>query len=301
MIQSINTSAVIKILVMLGALLPVGVRAQLYAKEQFAIPLSKPDQPFKLKVELAKGSIEVVGHDGKEIIVHAVPEQQKIERTEPNANINSNSNGNININNHEGPAKANKSFGGKYLRAVENNNNITITSSGAGKTVITRIMIPRNQAELSLVIKTEGQVIVSDVAAKLEITNTNGIIQLTGIAGSVIANTVTGNITASLTSVTPGAPMAFSTLIGNVDISFPASINANLKMKSDNGNIYSDFPIAQNKNIPNVQAEPVSGDGKPKYKIGNAKKTWIYSRINQGGPEIMFSNMNGDILVRMGK
>ena len=88
------------------------------------------------------------------------------------------------------------------------------------------------------------------MSGELEISNVNGAIQAHGRGGSAVANTVNGNLTATFKGVTPGTPMAFSTLNGKVDVTFPANVKAALKMKSDRGEVYSDFDVAVDKSPP---------------------------------------------------
>jgi len=40
-----------------------------------------------------------------------------------------------------------------------------------------------------------------------------------------------------------GKPMSFSSLNGTLDVTLPADIKANIKLQSDNGEVYSDFPV----------------------------------------------------------
>ena len=124
----------------------------------------------------------------------------------------------------------------------------------------------------------------------MEVSNVNGPITFTDVSGSVLCNTVNGDIIANFKKVTANEPMAFVTLNGNVDVTFPSGIKASAKMKSDRGEIYTDFDMTMTKSKP----EPRSS-GK-KYEI--SINSWVYGDINGGGPEYTFKNMNGDILIR---
>ena len=89
--------------------------------------------------------------------------------------------------------------------------------------------------------------------------------------------------------------MAFSTLNGNVDVTFPASVKANVKLKSDRGDIFSDFDIDVDKGQPKTTR--TSQNGMYHVKI----EDWVYGKINSGGPEVMMKNMNGNIYIRKAK
>jgi len=86
--------------------------------------------------------------------------------------------------------------------------------------------------------------------------------------------------------------MAFSTLNGDVKVALPADTKANLKVKSDNGDVFSDFNIDIDKTPSKVNKTSEPG----LYKI--KKDDWIYGKINGGGPEMMMKNMQGDIYVK---
>jgi DUF4097 and DUF4098 domain-containing protein YvlB len=107
-----------------------------------------------------------------------------------------------------------------------------------------------------------------------------------------VTNTVNGNITVIFTAVDPQASMAFTTLNGDVNVTFPAGTKANLKLKSDMGDVFSDFDIDIDKT--QSKTEKVNEPGLYKIK----KEDWIYGKINGGGPEMIFKNMHGDIYVK---
>ena len=83
--------------------------------------------------------------------------------------------------------------------------------------------------------------------------------------------------------------MAFSTLNGNVDITFSATAKFDVKLKSDRREVYSDFDIAVEKDKPKTNTSGANG----MYKI--SIEDWIKGKVNGGGNEIMMKNMNGNI------
>jgi DUF4097 and DUF4098 domain-containing protein YvlB len=110
-----------------------------------------------------------------------------------------------------------------------------------------------------------------------------------------VANTVNGKVEVTFKTIDPKAPMAFSTLNGNVDVTFPASLKANVKLKSDRGDIYTDFDVVTEQHKPNVSRS--GGSGMISLKI----EDWVYGKIDGGGPEIMMKNMNGNIYIQKAK
>jgi hypothetical protein len=87
--------------------------------------------------------------------------------------------------------------------------------------------------------------------------------------------------------------MSFSTMNGTIDVTLPADIKANLKMKSDNGEIWSDFDIKLTGSA-QPQVDDQRGKG-GRYRV-RLDKT-VYGTINGGGPELQFVTYNGSILI----
>ena len=148
--------------------------------------------------------------------------------------------------------------------------------------------------DVKLVVNTasNGNIEVNNVRGDLEITNANGPVTLKNIAGSVVANTTEGILSVKFSAVNSKAAMAFSTLTGDVDVSFPATMAADFLVKSDEGSVYCDFNIDVSKSEPKVTR--IAEGGRYKLKVDG----WIKGRINGGGPEIMMKNMSGNIHIR---
>ena len=140
-----------------------------------------------------------------------------------------------------------------------------------------------------------GDIIVENVNGELEVTNVNGPIQLNNVSGSAVANTVNGNLKAVFKSVNSESPMAFSTLNGNVDVTFPGNAKFDIKLKSDRGDIYSDFDVDVDKSQP--KATRSSDGGMYKVRVDD----WVQGKVNGGGRELMMKNMHGNIYIRKAK
>jgi DUF4097 and DUF4098 domain-containing protein YvlB len=111
----------------------------------------------------------------------------------------------------------------------------------------------------------------------------------------VVANTVNGDVIVGFNTVDPHAAMAFSTLNGKVDVSFPADLKANVKLQAEQGDVYSDFDVDIDKGPHKV--EKSTEDHMYRITIDD----WVYGKINGGGPEIMMKTTNGSVYVRKGK
>ena len=244
--------------------------------EQLTVPLSSPGKPYSLKVHLVTGSIKVVSYEGKDVIINATPR---------------------NSDNEEGPKivengmKRISTSGGFEVTAKEADNTVTVNTGNPNKAVDLDLKIPQD-VKLKIGTVNDGEIVVDNVRGELEVNNVNDKITLTNISGSVVANTVNGDVTVTFSSVDPKAPMAFSTLNGDVRVTLPADTKANLKVKSDNGEVYSDFDIDIDKTPSKIDKVTEPG----MYKI--KKDEWIYGKINGGGTELMMKNMQGDIYVK---
>lgn len=108
----------------------------------------------------------------------------------------------------------------------------------------------------------------------------------------MVANTVNGDIVVTFNKIDANAPMAFSTLNGDVNVTLPADTKANLKLKTDNGEIFSDFDVDVDKTPGKTEKSSTPG----LYKI--KKEDWVYGKINGGGAEMLMKNMQGDIYLK---
>ena len=86
--------------------------------------------------------------------------------------------------------------------------------------------------------------------------------------------------------------MAFSSFNGDVDVTFPNSLKADVKLKSDMGEIYTDFEMAVDNQKPVVDKNTSGGT----YKV--QIEQWVKGKINGGGAEMLFKTYNGDIILR---
>ncbi len=249
--------------------------AQTDAPQTLTVPLSSPGKHYSLKVHLVSGSINVTGYDGKDVVITVNPRGGDEE---------------------EGPKTVNgmkriSSHGGFEVTAKEADNNVTVNTGNPNKAIDLELKIPQD-VNLQIGTVNDGEVKVDNVKGELEVNNVNDKITLTNISGSVVANTVNGDVDVTFKAIDPKAAMAFSTLNGDVNVTLPADTKANLKLKSDNGDVFSDFDIDVDKTPSKIDKSTEPG----LYKI--KKDDWIIGKINGGGPEMMMKNMQGDIYVK---
>jgi hypothetical protein len=275
-------------------------------KEQLTVPLSEPGKPYKLNVGLTNGSIKIVGYEGKDIVIDAEANDgrkkaaDKDKDKEKGTNINVNPNVNINGNTNKdkensGMKRLLPAGNGMELSAEEKSNRVTIHSDSWKRAINLTIKVPQNGGTFKISTVNNGDIEISNINGEMEVENINGHVRLTNISGSVVASTVNGNMVTVFKSVDPKAPMAFTTLNGKVDVTLPADAKANLKMKSDRGEVYSDFDVAVDQTLPKVNRVAEKG----LYKLNI--EDWVQGKINGGGPEMLMKTMNGNIYVRKAK
>ena len=263
-------------LVLLSLMIAANSLAQSGSTETLTVPLSSPGKPYSLKVHLVSGSIKVAGYDGKDIIINVVPRNGEDEEDSKAVE-----NGMKRISTH----------GSYEVTAKEADNNVTVNTGNPNKAIDLDLKIPQD-VKLQIGTVNDGEVVVENVRGELEVNNVNDKITLTNISGSVVCNTVNGDVNVTFKTIDPKAPMAFSTLNGDVNVTLPADTKANLKLKSDNGDVFSDFDIELDKTPAKIDKVTEPG----LYKI--KKDDWVFGKINGGGPEMMMKNMQGNIYVK---
>jgi len=263
-------------LFIIGMLLTTSLWAQNDRTEQLTVPLSDPGKPYKLNVDLVQGTIAVTGYEGKDIIITT----QADERHKSNKEAGG-------MRRLDGGASAD-------IKAEEKSNKVTVSAEMPHRVNLI-IKVPQNGGTLNLSTVNGGIIAVNNVNGEMEVSNTNGSIKITNVSGSVVANTTNGSVSVSFRSVDPKAAMAFTSFNGNVDVTFPAGLKANVKLKTDRGNIYTDFDVVNDARKPDVTR--TAKDGMYSLKIDD----WVYGKIDGGGPELLMKTFNGNIYVRKAK
>jgi hypothetical protein len=266
------------------AMLWIGLTsAQDQPGDRINVPLSDPSRPVRLKIGLLSGSIIVKGGAVKEVVV-----ESKLRATEGESEEKSEKPRGLKL-------IPNKSSG---LTVEEDDNEVTISTGmrGGSTTVDVTVRVPTN-CSMNLSTVNDGNIEVENVNGELEINNTNGHVTLTNISGSGTVHALNEDIVATFVKLNPQKTMSFSSLNGKIDVTLPADTKATLSMKSDMGEIYSDFDMKLETSSTKVSDNEKGKKGKFRVTIDKLMR----GTINGGGPEIQFTNFNGDIYIRKGK
>ncbi len=265
--------AIKTLIIALFSIIMLGAIGQEVQKEQLVIPLTNPDKPGILEIGGINSSIFVTGYGGKEVIVDA---------------INKNSVSKITTSKN-GMKKITTSS--MSIEVEERDNKIEVSNGFINTGIIFNIKVPFNfSLEVSTV--NDSEIMIENVNGEINASNINGPITINNVSGLVSASTINDDIIVTFDKVTPDSPMAFSSINGDIDITFPANIKANLKLKNDMGDIYTDFDVEMSKDR-KVNKETTK---KGTYKV--SIDAWVYGKISGGGAEYSFKNFNGDIIIR---
>jgi DUF4097 and DUF4098 domain-containing protein YvlB len=257
--------------------------------QRLTMPFSDPAKPGTVEVSLVTGNITIRGTNRKDVQVEAratsgPPAPRRRAPDEPP------------------PPGLRRLTQNSPFSVEEDKNTISIDVSSPMRGMDFTIEVPlRANLDLETV---SGSINVEGVEGELEVEAVNGAVTLTNVGGSVVAHSVNGKVTATVARATPQKPMAFTSLNGAVDVTLPATVKANLKLRSDQGDVYTDFDLQLRQDSSNANANPgprvdVSRNGRARavVEIDNA----IYGSINGGGPDFEMRTFNGNVYVRKAK
>lgn len=272
------------LLLMLILSVAVGVSAQ----DEFTVPLTDPAKRGKLKAHINYGSITVKGTARKDVLVKYKPVDGKDEDCDDCEDEHDDDH-DRNPNSREGLKRI--GGGGMDLEVTEANNLVKVQSNSWNNKLNLEIEVPSG-FDLDVHTYNNGDLIITNIQGEVVLTNYNGDITALNISGSVIGTTYNGEIKITFDKVTEGTPMSYSTYNGDIDITFPASLKASIKVKTEQGDIYSGFDVDFKSSGPVQKKDTKSGV----YKV--TIDEWKRGDINGGGPEITMKNYNGDIFLR---
>jgi hypothetical protein len=252
--------------------------------DKVTVPLTDPSRPVFLKIGLLSGGITVKGYSGKEVIVEATTNPEDDGDEEESSDK------------RKGLKLIPNSSTG--LTIEEDNNSVYVSNSGrwGNRRVDLDIQVPVN-CSMKLSTVNDGNIQVTGVHGDLDINNTNGSVTLKEISGSVVAHALNGDILVTMNAVNADKSMSFSSLNGEIDVTFPSTIKASLQIDDEQGQVYSDFDMQLDKSKPVVEESSKKSGGKYKVTIDKGMK----GTINGGGQEIQFKNFNGNVYIRKGK
>jgi hypothetical protein len=188
------------------------------------IKFSDPAKPGTLKASLPWADLHVTGTTGNEIVVTSTLKEKGAKQERP-----------------DGLRRLDEEVS---FELSEKNNTATIQIVGdnpwAAQGAEFKIELPHNT---SLVLRTEagGDMLVENIDGDIDITSMNGEVTLRDIGSSAVVNTMNGEINAVFKTA-PVKAVSFSSMNGEIFVKLPVDTKANLRMRSHNGAILTDFP-----------------------------------------------------------
>jgi hypothetical protein len=150
------------------------------------------------------------------------------------------------------------------------------------------VRVPRGTF-LQLCAINDGEIRVDRTAGDFDITHVNGPITMNGVRGSGHARTVNGHLAVSFIDTPPGSS-TFQTHNGTVTATFPAGLSADLRLKTFNGGLFTDFDVQS-------LAQPAPAVERRGMKSVYRSNDFARVRVGGGGPELTFETFNGDVRV----
>jgi DUF4097 and DUF4098 domain-containing protein YvlB len=250
--------------------------------DRLTVAFSDPARPGVLKASLMNGGMTIKAYEGKEVLVEARIRPEKPSRRE--------------MSDKKKMGMQRLAITSTGLAIEEEDNEMRIGAETMNRTIDLMIQVPK-KISLKLSCLNDGDIKVEGVSGEIEVNNQNGAIALTNISGSVVAYAHNDDITVSFVKVEPDKAMSFVSWNGDVDVTLPVEVRAKAKMKTNNGEVYSDFDVKLEAAANRSEEDGRKEGGKYKLKVEKA----VYGLLNGGGPEMQFSTYNGDIYIRKGK
>ena len=194
----------------------------LAAEDPTTIKFSDPGKPGTVKINLGRGELVVQGADTAQVTLKA---EAKAITSRP------------------------RKDGLRVLTAAasyalqEKDNVVTLDAAahdmgrGSGNFQLT---VPRNT---TVIVQNAwgGNIACNDIAGDLEINSSNGEVRLSEIAGGAVITTMNGQISASIRELREGKPLSFTSMNGEVLLRVPADAKANVRLRTQNGSVLTDF------------------------------------------------------------
>lgn len=185
------------------------------------IKFSEPYRPGTLKIQVGRGDVRIKGADTAEVSVESEARPAATGARRDGLRVLSSSSG---------------------FTLTEKDNVVTLESSGEGHGTRAdfAVNIPR---QTNLVVENSwgGKIHVAGVSGDIEITGMNGEVTLDGIGGGAVVQTMNGEINATIAQLKEDRPLSFTSMNGPVQIRLPADAKANVRLRTHNGAILTDF------------------------------------------------------------
>lgn len=281
--------------------------AQQSQTDHAVVSFSNPAKPGRLEVDISEGSITVRGYDGKEVIIDARWRERALSKEREAVLADAQAMREEELD-EETKARirslVEKSKGMKKLSVesmgltIEEEDNVIQVDAEEGKRAVDLVIQVPFSTSLELTCRDDERgIIVERVDGEIEVDTSDGPITLTGVSGPVVADSSDGEIKVVFGKIPPGKPMSLSAMDGDIDITLPADAKASLKLKTDEGQIFTDFDVQLTPSQQKREEDERKEGGS--YRVTYEKVT--LGLINGGGTEIHLTTYEGNIYIRKAK
>lgn len=205
----------------------LSLTTSLLAAQDYTKSISNPSSKTLFVSEVNRVSVEA--YEGNEILIETSGENKKPERAEGLKPLSARGKDNTGIG----------------LQVMEEGDQVIISQVARRANGLFKIKVPSNMK-----VKIEhtgnwegGEIEVYKVDQELEVSGRYNSIYLEDITGPALVNTVYGDIKGSFASLSQAGPTSIVSVYNGVDITLPASSQANLTIKTPYGEAYTDMDI----------------------------------------------------------
>ncbi|QCR25130.1 hypothetical protein C1N53_16780 [Pontibacter sp. SGAir0037] len=232
----------------------------------------KVGKDAKVLITMFSSKVQIIGHNSDEVVIETngyTPPPARAAGLKPLYN----------------QAEDNSGLG---LAVTKEGNSLRVTKASRQSAQYT-IRVPKTASVVYEEADWTGDdITLTDIAGEIELKLNTAGATLTNVSGPVIANTTAGDINIKFSSLNQSKPSAISSVAGTVDISLPATTKANFKLKTIQGEVYTDFDMNLEKNNQGDLTKIAGGNN-------------INGKTNGGGVEMSVYTISNDMFIRKSK
>ncbi|HEY0947006.1 MAG TPA: DUF4097 family beta strand repeat-containing protein [Opitutaceae bacterium] len=192
-----------------------------------SVKFSDPSKPGTVKINVAHGEIKVRGAETSEVSVTSSVEPRDQRPSQRNDGLR--------------VISSSASF------ALSEKDNVVTLDYGrdrwAGANADFEVVVPAS-ANVKINSSYGGEIEVAHIDGDVEVKNMNGEVTLKELGGGALVETMNGEVEASFARLPAGKPLSFASMNGEVQLRIPADAKANVRFRTQNGAILTDFDEA---------------------------------------------------------
>jgi hypothetical protein len=249
-----------------------------------SVKLSSPDKPATLRIDMPWADIHIAGVDGDTVTVVSSLAKKTVEHNRKDGLRRLDDDVSFDLNEHDNLVRL--SLAGENPWAVHDGD--------------FRISVPRM---IALAIKTQagGDLDIKGVTGDIEVNAMNGEVRLDGLVGSTVINTMNGEVRATYAQA-PQKLVSITSMNGAVSLRVPADTKANVRLRNQNGAIFTDFDEkalkTKSQGLPDFASVVITVLEDGKYVIGNGPDTISSDELATALSKISADRPQRKIIVR---